>query len=271
MALSCSHKGVILLLRGLPGVVHPVEYADFLSTSRSPIVFFGSAGIDSPGRPTLWDQSGQLALLEQNGVVLPPGLANAVLKRKVEFAAGRYCAMQALKALGYGGRETLPIGQHRAPLWPDGFVGSISHGDGQALAVAAASRDWDGIGIDVERLLDHDAARPLVPYLMTTAELLIGSAAGMSLERWLTVVFSAKESLFKALYPYVGRYFDFLDAEVRALQPGGDGLTLQLATTLSPQCIKGSRYPIRINYFDNNIVTLCLLAPSGLTLVATSG
>lgn len=214
---------------------------------------------------------GQLALLEQGGIVLPPGLANAVLKRKVEFAAGRCCAMQALQALGYGGRETLPIGQHRAPLWPEGFVGSISHGDGQALAVAAASRDWGGIGIDIERLLDHDAAQPLVPYLMTPAELDIGSAAGMSLERWLTVVFSAKESLFKALYPYVGRYFDFLDAEVCALQPARDALTLQLATTLSPQCSKGSRYPIRVNYLNNNIVTLCLLPPSSLAPATVSG
>lgn len=213
----------------------------------------------------------QLALLEQGGIALPATLANAVLKRKVEFAAGRYCARHALRGLGYAGLETLPIGQHRAPVWPDGFVGSISHGDGHALAVAAASRDWGGIGIDIERCLDHDAAQPLVPYLMSTAEQAIGAATGMSVERWLTLVFSAKESLFKALYPRVGKYFDFLDAEVCALQPAQDGLTLRLLTTLSPQCIAGSRYTIQVSYFDNNIVTLCLLAPADTVATTASG
>ncbi len=207
---------------------------------------------------------GNLALLERCGIVLPPTLANAVLKRKVEFAAGRYCALQALRALGYDGQETLAIGQRRAPIWPDGFVGSISHGDGYALAVVALSQDWSGIGIDIECFLNHAAAQPLVPHLMSAAELAIGTVAGMSLERWLTLVFSSKESLFKALYPYVGRYFDFLDVEVSALQPGFGGLTLQLLTTLSPQCIKGNRYPIRAHYGDNNIVTLCLLSPAVL-------
>ncbi len=212
---------------------------------------------------------GQLRLLEQSGIVLPPTLANAVLKRKVEFAAGRYCARQALRALGYDGQETLVIGQHRAPIWPDGFVGSISHGDGYALAVVASNQDWSGIGIDIERFLDHDAAQPLVPHLMNVAELAIGIAAGMSLEHWLTLVFSAKESLFKALYPYVGRYFNFLDVEVNALL-GLGGLTLQLLTTLSPHCIKGNCYPIRAHYGDNNIVTLCLLSSAVLapTIIA---
>jgi enterobactin synthetase component D len=200
----------------------------------------------------------QLAYLKAGGIVLPDSLENAVLKRQVEFAAGRFCARLALQKQGYAGSATLAIGQHRAPIWPAGYLGSISHGDGQAVAVATASREWRTIGIDIERILSNDAAQPLIEHLMTAAELAIGSAAGMTLERWLSLVFSAKESLFKALYPFVGRYFDFLDAEVCELDQAQAGLMLRLVSSLSPQCVKGSQYYIRYNYSNNHIATLCL-------------
>jgi enterobactin synthetase component D len=203
--------------------------------------------------------AGQLARLTGNGIVLPESLANAVLKRQVEFAAGRFCAREALQKLGCDSQATLAIGQHRAPLWPAGYLGSISHGDGLAIAVAAVAREWRGLGIDIERILSNEAAQPLVEHLMTASELAIGSSAGLTLEHWLSLVFSAKESLFKALYPFVGRYFDFLDAEVCELQEQQSCLMLRLVTNLSPSCVKGSLYCIRYSCFSNNVATLCLL------------
>lgn len=203
--------------------------------------------------------AGQLDRLQASGIVLPDTLARAVLKRQVEFAAGRFCAREVLQKLGYHGAATLAIGEHRAPLWPAGYLGSISHGDGMALAVATTTREWRGVGIDIERILTNEAAQPLHEHLMKLPELAIGEAAGLSLGTWLTLVFSAKESLFKALYPFVGRYFDFLDAEVCELQQQQSCLTLRLATTLSPSCVKGSLYSIRYSYFPGNVATFCLL------------
>ncbi|WP_211461479.1 4'-phosphopantetheinyl transferase family protein [Collimonas silvisoli] len=200
----------------------------------------------------------QLARLKVDGVVLPESLANAVLKRQVEFAAGRFCAREALQKRGCDSPATLAIGQHRAPLWPAGYLGSISHGDGLAIAVVAAAGEWHGLGIDIERVLTNEAAQPLVEHLMTAPELAIGNAAGLALEHWLSLIFSAKESLFKALYPFVGRYFDFLDVEVCELQEQQSCIMLRLATSLSPSCVKGSLYCIRYSYFSNNIATLCL-------------
>ncbi|HWX03622.1 4'-phosphopantetheinyl transferase family protein [Collimonas sp.] len=200
----------------------------------------------------------QLASLKAAGIVLPASLANAVLKRQVEFAAGRLCARLALHQQGYGGSETLAIGEHRAPLWPPGYIGSISHGDGQAVAVVAVNGAWRALGIDIESMLSREAAQPLVAHLMDAAEQAIGDAAGLPLERWLGLVFSAKESLFKALYPFVGRYFDFLDVEVCELDETQGSLMLRLLGSLSPQCVKGSEYCIRYRYSNNNIATLCL-------------
>ncbi len=201
----------------------------------------------------------QLAGLEAGGIVLPESLANAMLKRQVEFAAGRFCAREALQQLGCESRATLAIGQDRVPLWPAGYLGSISHGDGLAIAVVTTTKAWRGVGIDIERILTIEAAEPLVEHLMTAAELAIGNAAGLSLAHWLSLVFSAKESLFKALYPLVGRYFDFLDAEVCELQKQQSCITLRLVTTLSPSCVKGSLYCVRYSCFSNNVATLCLL------------
>jgi len=203
--------------------------------------------------------AGQLAGLKAGGIVLPESLENAVLKRQVEFAAGRFCAREALQQLGCESRATLAIGQHRAPLWPAGYLGSISHGDGLAIAVVTTARSWRGLGIDMERILTNAAAEPLVEHLMTAAEQAVGNAAGLPLARWLSLVFSAKESLFKALYPGVGRYFDFLDAEVCELQEQQSCIALRLVTTLSPSCVKGSLYCVRYSYFSNNVATLCLL------------
>ena len=202
--------------------------------------------------------AGQLDRLQASGIVLPDTLARAVLKRQVEFAAGRFCAREALQKLGHHSPATLAIGQHRAPLWPTGYLGSISHGDGLAIAVATSSREWRGLGIDIERILTNEAAQPLHEHLMKAPELAIGEAAGLSLGDWLSLVFSAKESLFKALYPFVGRYFDFLDAEVCELQEQQSSLTLRLAATLSPSCVKGSLYSIGYSCFSGNVATLCL-------------
>jgi enterobactin synthetase component D len=213
--------------------------------------------VSQAGLPYVVD-AGQLASLKAAGIVLPPSLATAVLKRQVEFAAGRFCARLALQRQGYTGTETLAIGEHRAPLWPPGYIGSISHGDGQAIAVAAASGAWRALGIDVESILSREAAQPLVAHLMDAAEQAIGDAAGLPLERWLGLVFSAKESLFKALYPFVGRYFDFLDVEVCELDEAQGSLMLRLLSSLSPQCVKGSEYCIHYRYSSNNISTLCL-------------
>ncbi|MBF4190154.1 4'-phosphopantetheinyl transferase superfamily protein, partial [Serratia ureilytica] len=58
----------------------------------------------------------------------------------------------------------------------------------------------------------------------------------------LTLTFSAKESLFKALYPQVRRYFDFLDARMVAVDAQRQTFELALLTTLTPHCCAGRRF-----------------------------
>jgi 4'-phosphopantetheinyl transferase EntD len=78
--------------------------------------------------------------------------------RLAEFAQGRWHARKALAQLGLADAN-LPMAADRSPVWPPGFVGSISHVppdltlglSGHVVAVAAHTKDCGGLGVDVER------------------------------------------------------------------------------------------------------------------------
>lgn len=123
-------------------------------------------------------------------------VANAVDKRRREFALGRACARAALAAMG---REAMAIlrGGDGAPLWPDGVVGSISHTEGYACAVVAPARSFKAIGVDAEWI--GGVSDTLLPRLFDDQELARLMAMGADERRvFATLGFSAKEACFKA-------------------------------------------------------------------------
>lgn len=145
-------------------------------------------------------------------------VADAVDRRRREFAAGREAARQALATLGVA-PTPIPRADDRRPIWPAGLVGSISHAAGFAAAVAARDEDVAGVGLDIE------AAAPLrddlCGYVLTPTELRRRAAMPMvaGVPR-CKVAFAAKEALFKAVYPITLGFFGFLDAVVDV---GDDG------------------------------------------------
>jgi len=126
-------------------------------------------------------------------VDLPDDLRQAVAKRRSEFLAGRLCAALALRALG--APET--VGRRgRAPVWPAGVRGSITHTAERAIAVASGS--VLALGLDCERLLAPAMAAEIAPLVLTEAERR-RRPPGWDEARFLTLAFSAKEALYKAL------------------------------------------------------------------------
>lgn len=139
---------------------------------------------------------------------------NGVAKRQGEYLAGRLCAREALRLL-HGEAGVPTRGEDGAPQWPPGVVGSITHGAGLAAALVAHAHDWQGLGLDVEKQLSATRAARLAGEILTPAEL--EGANGLPAEafaRLVTLTFSLKESLFKALYPIVRQRFYFHDAEL---------------------------------------------------------
>src|SRR5438034_5985768 len=72
--------------------------------------------------------------------------------RQSIFDMGRACAAELLAELG--ARETsVAMAADRSPVWPQGYVGSITHTD-DLLGVAVARRkDFRSIGIDAEAII----------------------------------------------------------------------------------------------------------------------
>jgi len=145
-------------------------------------------------------------------------LGNVAPIRRQEFAAGRRCARLALARLGI---PIFPLlrGPNREPLWPEGISGSITHCRGYAAAVAAPREQIATIGIDAE---PHEALpNGVFPMVALPAEVSqIAAAAGAGLH-WGRLLFSIKESVYKAWFPLARDWLGFKDAHV-TIAPGVD-------------------------------------------------
>lgn len=141
-------------------------------------------------------------------------VARAVDKRRVEFARGRVCARAALVAAG-GGPVAIPVGANREPLFPPGFVGSLTHCDGFVAAVVARSAENGaatpllGLGVDAERVTQLESG--VLDMIVTDFDGDARGAADWGRPESGCLLFSAKESVFKAVFPLAGVWIGFED------------------------------------------------------------
>lgn len=134
-----------------------------------------------------------------------------------EFSAGRARARAALQDLGLFS-PIVPVGVDRGPVWPQGFVGSISHGGELALAVAAPSTVMRAIGTDIEPGVPLD--RDLLIRVCRPEEVECLRSSPRPLDE-AKLIFSSKESAYKCLAPLAGIFLDFHDLEIQLDLMGG--------------------------------------------------
>ncbi|WP_052690036.1 4'-phosphopantetheinyl transferase superfamily protein [Xanthomonas sp. GPE 39] len=175
-------------------------------------------------------------------IACPDSIARSVRKRQAEFLFGRLAARLALQeVLGPAQAQAdIAIGATRAPCWPAGSLGSISHCDDYAAAIAVAANTRQGVGIDLERMIAPSARAALLSIAIDAdeaARLAKAADAQWSHDLLLTALFSAKESLFKAAYGAVGRYFDFSAARLCDIDLARQRLHLRLTETLCAQFV----------------------------------
>ena len=202
----------------------------------------------------------------QLGVPLPERVSGAVPKRQAEYLAGRHCAAKALALLGIDNTE-VKSGENRIPQWPQGAVGSITHAVdthagsagpvGRAVAVAALAGDYLGVGVDCEMLVANDVAERIYESIAVPEDTELLACSNCSKEWFLTLLFSAKESLFKALYPTVGHYFGFHKA--RLVEFNQQGFTLALTDDLNNNWRRGMEFSGTYLNGDNYLLTLILV------------
>ncbi|RBP64935.1 4'-phosphopantetheinyl transferase EntD [Brevibacterium sanguinis] len=170
-------------------------------------------------------------------------VAGAVPRRRAEFATVRACARTALARIGHPPVPILP-GSRREPLWPAGIVGSMTHCEGLCAAAVARHTQFASVGIDAEpnlclpadvlpqvslgeersmlrRLRRWEAEQPVLGERwrgLDQADAASGSGGALRVRpriAWDRLLFSAKESIFKAWSPLMSTWLDFTDCEVR--------------------------------------------------------
>ncbi|MFT4823321.1 MAG: 4'-phosphopantetheinyl transferase EntD [Halioglobus sp.] len=133
-------------------------------------------------------------------------MGKAVSKRRNEYSTGRLLAHQALNTLQFP-IDALLSGPKREPLWPAGIIGSIAHSDTYAVVAVSSNPQLRALGIDLERT--GRAGEEILRRILTKAEQ--ASLGDMD----ATLIFSAKEAVYKMLFPIVQKYVGFQDVEIR--------------------------------------------------------
>lgn len=153
-------------------------------------------------------------------IELPDALAGAAPKRRRDFLAGRYCARQALTRLAPEfAMFEVRVGAGREPIWPEGVVGSITHTDGFASAAVAWQRDVLALGLDSERVRSLAGAGEIESQVFEVSEFAALLANGLSRQHTVFIGFSAKEAVFKCLYPRARALWEFDEVELTSLEP----------------------------------------------------
>ena len=140
-------------------------------------------------------------------------LRHAVRARRREFALGRAAARAALAKLGVPVAR-IGVRADRTPIWPDGFVGSITHCDGFCGAVVARSSDIAGIGFDAEASAPLPDGVGRIIYGEEEGEHFSALPAINGLD-WGKLAFSAKEAFYKCFFPLTQCKLNFRDVRVR--------------------------------------------------------
>jgi 4'-phosphopantetheinyl transferase EntD len=162
-------------------------------------------------------------LLPEEEACLPP---RAVEKRRREYTAGRAAAREVLARFGI--RDfPLRAGADRAPVWPAGIVGSLSHCGNLCGVAVARDTVFSGIGLDVEH--DRPLEDAILARICSEVERAHLEALPGGRERWAIAMFCAKESVYKCHYPLARTFLDFHDVSIR-LDPGAG----RFAATIHP-------------------------------------
>lgn len=209
-----------------------------------------------PENPTLLkeqDLDESLFLLTKEELDLSQKFKNE--RRKIHFLLGRAAAKKALLKAGFAEQCAILQGIRGEAIWPRGYCGSISHcanaEDEQAVAIAIAGslKNFRSLGIDIESM-DREITPGLDKKLGNDSEF---NALKEEPYKELAIL-SAKEALFKLLYPLTQTFFGFHDAEL-IWDEEKNAFLASLKKELSPEFPVGYEVEIKSIVFQDYIIS----------------
>lgn len=208
-------------------------------------------------------------ILSARGPLFPneeTAIGNAAPARRAEFVAGRTFARQALSSLGLP-PAPIPRASDRRPIWPQGYVGSISHSRTMCICLAANQQSQVALGIDVESLVPLKASLYRVIGRAEECDTFHDplSFNDLSVDRG-KLTFSIKEAIYKAYNPITCYRLGFHDVSV-SISRGG--FTARLAGAV-PRLLGRNTMDGRWIAANNHIVA-ALALPASDTIVSNGG
>lgn len=144
----------------------------------------------------------------------PDYLHGVSTSRLNAFFAGRI-GLEAILRQHFCCHSAVTSKSIRLPIWPQGLAGSISHTQDQVFVIVSEKHQY--VGADLQGLIGLDTAQQIASLILSPSEQRLGQGCvqyGLDFSQFLSLVFSMKESLYKAVYPFVQRYIDFLEVEL---------------------------------------------------------
>lgn len=210
----------------------------------------------APFDQTVFDQT----LFKTHKIQRPDNLRTAVEKRQADFLAGRLITARAFEQLSLPATN-ISIGQNRNPIWPQGVVGSISHTKDMCGCLVSTHSNLL-VGIDIEAKMKPQSLRAARAKALNQVERdLIDGQNHMDPDTLTALVFSGKETLFKALHPIVQRFFGFDSAELSG-SLDADAFKLRLTQDLHPSLKADDQFHIQYRVLDDHVLTWLVHEPA---------
>ena len=178
-------------------------------------------------------------------------------KRRSEFSLGRYCAHRALSKFELESVPILRNTENREPYWPESVRGSITHSEGFAAAAVGLTKDVSGIGIDLESLsrrVDFNIRRHVC---VEKEREFLETLPAEQANRYLRIIFSAKESIFKCFFPISQTYLSFQDAAI-IIDENNSEFSFVLSKACSGITSAGFQHSGRFSIKDDLLLTSIL-------------
>lgn len=156
----------------------------------------------------------------------PLKIAQARVERKNEYLCGRVL-VQAVLNHHFGLDQSITSMHEPLPIWPTHVLGSISHSQNKLIVALSSHAVY--LGIDIEHWVTSEFAQESAHLILTPSEfdLWKGKAAEFfDFASYVSLIFSVKESLYKAVYPTAKQYIDFLEASIVGINFENQTLTL---------------------------------------------
>lgn len=202
------------------------------------------------------------SLFSRLGIAPHDALARSVAKRQAEYLASRYASQVLLSRTGIAGFQVRNA-DDRAPIWPAGIRGALTHSHQRAAIALCAAECGYQPGIDSERLLTSARADALHSAIILPEEHALLMQCGLPFATALTLAFSMKESLYKALYPRYRQFMGFHSAALVALSAEGAQATLRLTQGIDNGPAAGSCFDARAWFTPGEVLTLVVSRQPG--------